>query len=163
MFCFLLSQGWEVSLEYGNSHQYCWENFLSSNTLKVRPGLSDSLFFSLTHTHTLSLPLLLSLSPSIYLSTYLSFYLPTYFFSFVCITLSPSFPPLCLILSHFLKKLQYIILSDLLIILSVSKSMQDPPNSVLGNLKKYCRKSLLFFTINWTTSYDFILLDTSNY
>ncbi|GFO08215.1 hypothetical protein PoB_003472000 [Plakobranchus ocellatus] len=28
-------RGWEESLNFGNNHQYCWQNFLSENTLKM--------------------------------------------------------------------------------------------------------------------------------
>ena len=31
----LLFQGWEEATTRGTSRQYCWQNFLSENTLKV--------------------------------------------------------------------------------------------------------------------------------
>ena len=29
-------QGWEIAKQYGSEQDYCWRNFLSANTLKVR-------------------------------------------------------------------------------------------------------------------------------
>ncbi|KAK3800360.1 hypothetical protein RRG08_052745 [Elysia crispata] len=36
-------QGWETSLEYGDSHNYCWQNFLSQNTLKMLRDMKGQL------------------------------------------------------------------------------------------------------------------------
>lgn len=46
-------EGWERAKRAGDARQYCWDNFLSHNTLEVKPLVKaqDDIFFTIIVWH----------------------------------------------------------------------------------------------------------------